>query len=328
MAVGVGVSQPPVVLTKTADALSQKYFAPILADNIFKPSPTWWRITRMGKKLQGGSALVWPVVYAEETVGGAYWGTQVLDTAATDSIQPAQLDWKFYNQPITIPYTDVLLNRGPGAVIDLIRAKEETAMGSLLQKLSRAIWGTAPQNTTLDLDSLVAAIHTTTNTYAGIDRSVAANAFWKPGGTNAAPRTVSGALSLVAMQQAYGDVTYGNEEPDTIITTQTIFNAYWALLVGNIRYTRDEETTRAGFKRHLMFNNAIVLHDQFAPAQTATYLNSKYVYPVFHQDDYFVVDPFIRPSNQRILSSFIWVTMNIKVVSPRMNTALLAVTNT
>ena len=136
MPTGVGVSQPPIVLTNTANAISQKYFAPILADQIFRPSPTWWRMTRLGKKLQGGSSIVWPVVFQEETPGGAYWGTQILDTSAVDSIQPAELQWKFYDQPITIPYTDVLLNRGATAVVDLVKAKEETAMASLLQKLA------------------------------------------------------------------------------------------------------------------------------------------------------------------------------------------------
>jgi hypothetical protein len=325
MPTGVGVSQPPVVLTNTANALSQKYFAPILADAIFKPSPFWWRLTRLGKKLSGGSAIVWPVVSAEETPGGAYWGTQILDTTAVDSIQPAELQWKFYDQPITIPYTDVLLNRGPGAVVDLVKAKEETAMGSLLQKLSRAVWATTPQNTALDIDDILSAIATNTNTYAGINRSTAT--FWKPGGTNAGTRTASGNLTLSDMQLTYGDVTFGNEEPDTIIATQLGFNAYWNLLVGNIRYNRDEDTTRAGFKRHLMFNNAIVLHDQFASSQKMLFLNTKYVYPCFHEDDYFVVDPFIRPSNQRVLSSFIWVTLNLKVINPRMCQALVSITN-
>src|SRR3990167_8293287 len=202
MASGVSVSQPPVVLTNTANAISQKYFAPILADQIFKPSTTWWRLTRLGKKLSGGSAIVWPVVYQEETAGGAYWGTQVLDTSAVDSIQPAEIQWKFYDQPITIPYTDVLLNRGPGAVVDLVKAKEETAMASLLQKLSRALWDTSPQNTALDFDSLVDIIHSATNTYAGINRTT--ETWWKPGGTNAANRTASGNLSLADMQTAYG----------------------------------------------------------------------------------------------------------------------------
>ena len=321
MAVGVSASQPPLALLKTADAISQKYFAPILADAIFKPSPAWWRITRLGRKLQGGSAIVWPVVYQEETPGGAYWGTQILDTSATDSIQPAELQWKFYNQPITIPYTDYLLNRGPGAVVDLVRAKEETAMGSLLQKLSRALWGTSPQNTTIDLDGADDALSSSTNTYAGIDRSASGNAFWI-GGNGAGPKVLSANLSLAAMQTEYGGVTFGNEEPDTIITTQAGFNAFWNLLVGNIRYIRDEETTRVGFKRHLMFNNAVVLHDQFITAGLMHFWNTKYIYPCFHIDDYFVVDPFIRPSNQRILSSFIWVTLNIKFINPRMSQEL------
>ena len=321
MAVGVSASQPPLALLKTADAISQKYFAPILADAIFKPSPAWWRITRLGRKLQGGSAIVWPVVYQEETPGGAYWGTQILDTSATDSIQPAELQWKFYNQPITIPYTDYLLNRGPGAVVDLVRAKEETAMGSLLQKLSRALWGTSPQNTTIDLDGADDALSSSTNTYAGIDRSASGNAFWIPGNGDG-PTALGANLSLSAMQTEYGRVTFGNEEPDTVITTQAGFNAFWNLLVGNIRYIRDEETTRVGFKRHLMFNNAVVLHDQFITAGLMHFWNTKYIYPCFHIDDYFVVDPFIRPSNQRILSSFIWVTLNIKFINPRMSQEL------
>jgi len=326
MANGVGNSQPPAVLLKTADALTQKYFAPMVADSIFKPSPLWWRMTRLGKKLQGGGAVVWPVAYAEETQGGAYWGAQMLDTSVSDSVQPAEIQWKFYNQPITIPYTDVLLNQGPGKVVDLVKVKEEMAMASLLQKLSRALWGTSPQNTSLDVDPISTALGATNSTYAGITRNTTTANFWNCNG-NAGPTTLSANLSLAAMMTAYGSVSFGNEEPDTIITTQNGFNAYWNLLVGNIRYIKDDETTRAGFKRHLMFNNAVVLHDQFATAGEMLFLNSKYVHPIFHSDDYFVVDPFMRPTNQRILSSFIWVTLNVKWVTPRMHARVTSISN-
>jgi hypothetical protein len=172
--------------------------------------------------MEGGGAIVWPVAYAEETQGGAYWGAQLLDNSATDSIQPAQIEWRFYAQPITIPYTDVLLNQGPGKVVDLVKAKEEMAMASLLQKLSRAVWGTTPQNTTLDLDPVSTALGSTTSTYAGIART--SNTWWNCGNT-AGPTTASANLSLSLMQTEYGRVTYGNEEPDTIVTTQAGFNA-------------------------------------------------------------------------------------------------------
>lgn len=324
MAVGMGHSQPPVALLKTADALTMKYFARQIVDSIFKPSPLWWRMTRWGRKLDGGGALVWPVAFAEETPGGAYWGSQLLDTTASDSIQPAELQWKFYNQPIVIPYTDILLNSGPGAVVDLVAAKEEMAMASLLQKLSRSLWGTAPQNTTLDVDPISTALGTTSSTYAGIGRT--ANAWWNCNG-GAGPTTVGANMSMAMLQTLYGQVTFGNEEPDTGITTQAGFNALWNLMIGNIRYDRDEETTRAGFKRHLVFNNAVMLHDQYATAGELLLLNSKYVYPIFHSNDYFVIDPFMRPSNQRVLSSFIWVTLNVKFAAPRMHARAISITN-
>lgn len=311
---GVGLSTPPLSLLKTADAFTQKYFVPVLSDAVFKPSPSYWRITRKGRKVHGG-AIVVPVVFKEEDSGGAYWGAQVLDTTVTDSVQPAQWEWKQYYQSIVVPYTDVILNSGPTGVLDLLKVKEEIAMGSLLQKLSRALYDTAPQNTAIDMDSLPDAIGSTTNVYAGIDRNVAGNEFWRPATVDATAENVS----LAAMQRVYGATTYGNEEVDTILMRQQGFNAFHQLLVANIRYPDpDQESINAGFRRNLVYNNAVVLHDQFVPAGDAFFLNTKYIDMCFHESDYFVVDPFLKPSNQRILVSGIYVTLNLKVWNPRM----------
>jgi hypothetical protein len=320
MANGASLSQPPFALIQTADAFTQKYFMPVLADAVFLPSPSWWRVTRKGRKIYGG-ALVMPVLTAEETTGGAYWGAQLLDTTISDSVRPAQWEWKFYYQTIAIPYTDIILNSGPTGVVDLVKAKEEIAMGSLLQKLSRALYDTAPQNTANDIDSLVDALGSVSNTYAGISRT--GNAWWQP-----VLVTTAEAINMAVLQSLYGQVTFGNEEPDTALTTQAGFNSYWNLLIGNIRYPDpDQETIRAGFKRHLMFNNAVVLQDRFVPAGQWYFLNTKYIDTCFHQDDYFTVDPFLKPSNQRILVSAIYVTLNLKVWNPRMQALHTNLTN-
>lgn len=325
MANGSSLSQPPFALIKSADAFTQKYFHPYMVDAVFKPSPSWWRLTRKGRKVHGG-AIVVPVVDSEETTGGAYWGAQVLDTSLSDSVRPAQWEWKAYYQAIVIPYTDLVLNSGPTAVIDLYKAKCEIAMGSLLQKLARGLYKVAPQNTANDLDSLVDAVTSTTNTYAGIDRSVAGNEFWRPNVI-----TTSEVISLASMQGAYGQATLGNEEPDTILTTQAGFNEYWELLVGNIRYPDpDQETIRAGFRRHLVFNNAVVLHDRFisdSPTPAMYFLNTKYVDVHFHENEYFTIDPFVKPYNQRVLVSGIYVMLNLKVTNPRMQAAHTGWTN-
>lgn len=318
---GAGLTQPPVSLLNTANAFTQKYFVPALIDGFAQPSPSWWRLTRKGRKIYGG-AIVYPVVTAEEMTGGAYWGAQVLDTNVVDSVKPAEWEWKFYYQTITIPYTDVILNSGKTGVIDLIKAKEQIAMMSMLQKLSRALYGTSPQNTSNDLDSLVAAVATQNNTYAGIARDTSTNNFWNP-----QLSTSFGVISLQNLQTAYGTATFGNEEPDTILMTQSLFNKFWGLNVANIRYPDpDQETIRAGFRRHMVFNNAVVLHDYFVPSGDIFMLNTKYIDSCFHEDDYFVVDPFVKPSNQRVLVSGIYVTMNLKVFNPRMQLGITGAT--
>jgi hypothetical protein len=318
--IGAQLSQPPVALINTANAFTNKYFQPVLADSVFKPSPTWWRVTRMGMELKGGGAIVWPVVTSEETTGGAYYGAQLLDTSAQDSAQPAELQWKFYYQSIVIPYTDVLLNSGPGEVIPLVRAKEEIAMGSLLQKLSRALYAVSPNNTSDDLDSLLSGL-SGSGTYAGIT----IGGQWECNG-GSGPASGS-ALSLANMQSDYGSCTYGNEEPDTIITTQAGWNAFWALMQPNQRFVNDEETTRAGFKNHLMFNNAVVLHDQFVPSGDMIFLTTKYASPVFNPADFFTVEPFIRPSNQRVIVSQIFVMMNMRLLTLRQHGIRTSITN-
>ena len=318
---GAGLSTPPVSLLNTMNAVSQKYFSPVLADSVFKPSPTYWRLTRMGKKMDGGAAIVWPVATTEETSGGAYYGTQILDTTVQDSIQPAELQWKYYYQTIAIPVTDLLLNAGRTQVISLLRTKQEMAMGSLLQKLSRAIYNVSPNNTSLALDSLPGAM-AASGTYAGI---TIASGTWRSNG-GAGPTTVSAALSMTNMQTLYGTAVYGNEEPDTCVTTQAIWNQFWVLCQALQRYQKDEETTRAGFKNHLMFNNAVVLHDQFVPSGEMYFLTSKYAAPVFMERDYFVVEPFVRPTNQRVIASQVFVALNLRLLTLRQHARAISIT--
>lgn len=321
MAQGLGLSQPPVSLVNTLNGFNQKYVAPDLVDSVGKPSPTFWRATRQGRKVDGGSSIVWTVISSEEAQGGAYWGSQILDTSISDSAQPAELNWRFYYESIVIPTTDLDMNAGPEAVLSLVKAKEEIAMMSLLQKLARSVYGTAPQNTSIDTDSLPSAL-ASSGSYAGITLS---SSFWLCNGL-AGPTSSTSNLALSTIQTAYGQATFGNEEPDTVIMTQAAFNAYINLLTPNQRYF-DEETTRAGFKNHLMYNSAVMLHDQFTPAGEIEILTSKYFNPVFLKTNNFRVRPFVMPSVQEIVVSRITVGWNLKFDSLRQHARITGIAN-
>lgn len=321
---GTDLSSPPVSLLNTMNFATQKYIAPDLVDAVGRPSPTFWRATRQGRKVAGGGKILWGVISSEEAQGGAYWGSQILDTSISDSSQPAELDWRFYYQSIVIPTTDLDMNAGPEAVLNMVKVKEETAMMSLLQKLARSMYGTAPQNTSIDTDGITEALATVngTNAYAGITLNTT---FWSSNGL-AGPTSNTSNLALSIIQTAYGQATFGNEEPDTVITTQAGFNAFINLLTNNQRYF-DEETTRAGFKNHLMYNSAVVLHDQFTPTGEFEILTSKYFNPVFLQTNNFRVRPFVMPSVQEIVVSRITVSWNLKFDSLRQHARITGIAN-
>lgn len=314
---GTGISSPPAQLTNTVQAIVTKFVAPVLGDQVLLPSPTMWALVRRGKKMAGG-ALVYPEFFSEETTGGAYYGAQLLNTALQDVVQPAEQQWRFYYEAVVIPYTDIVLGRGGYAGVDIVRQKFQTAAGSFMQKLSRALWGTSPQNTALDIDNIDQWIGQTTNTIAGINRSSAGNTFWQP------QANVSGGsanLSTANADTAYWATVFGYDEPDLMVMDNTRYANFKQAFVGNIRYEsniQDKEALQAGFRYHFLFNNAIVLADRNAPANVAYIINTKYMFPTFHEADYFTIDPWVKPSNQRVLVSNIYLTWQLADLSPRM----------
>lgn len=322
---GTGIASPPAQLVNTVDAIVTKFVAPVLGDQVLLPSPTLWALVRRGKKMAGG-ALVYPEFFSEETTGGAYYGAQLLNTALQDVVQPAEQQWRFYYEAVVLPYTDIILGRGGYAGVDIVRQKFQTAAGSFMQKLSRALWGSAPQSTSLDIDNIDQWIGQTTNTVAGINRATAGNTFWAPQ-ANVSGGTAN--LSASVADSAYWSTVFGYDEPDLMVMDNTRYANFKQAFQNNIRYVdniQDKEALQAGFRYHFLFNNCIVLADRNAPANVAYIMNTKYMFPTFHESDYFTIDPWVKPSNQRVLVSNIYLTWQLADLSPRMGVKITNIT--
>ena len=97
------------------------------------------------------------------------------------------------------------------------------------------------------------------------------------------------------------------------------FKANYTQLIRFMDLEQDDKALQAGFRYHFVVNNAVIMADRFTPAQDAYILNSKYIFPVFNANDYFKVDPWMQPSNQRVVVSKIYLTWQIACISPRMN---------
>ena len=139
----------------------------------------------------------------------------------------------------------------------------------------------------------------TTNTIAGINRS--SNSWWAP------PANQSGgsaALSIANADLAYWATVYGYDEPDLMVMDNTRYANFKQAFQTTTRFIdnmQDKEALQQGFRYHFLFNNCVVLADRNCLANVAYIMNSKYLFPVFHEADYFTIDPWVKPSNQRVL---------------------------
>jgi len=127
-------------------------------------------------------------------------------------------------------------------------------------------------------------------TVGGINRATAGNEFWQSYEENTA-----GALTLADMATAYNSVSVGNDHPDMVLTTQTLFEKYESLLQPQLRYT-DAKTADAGFQ-NLLFKSAPVTYDVHCTAGVMYFLNSKYLTLVGHSGKWFEQTDFVRPEN-------------------------------
>jgi hypothetical protein len=319
--IGTGVSSPSALLVNTLDAISQKKIAPFLSDIVNKPSPTHWALQRSGKHVTGAE-LIFPLLTQEEPTGGAFWGDQLLNTSVIDSIQPANQVWRAYYQSAAIPTLDVILGSGGASAIDVVKAKMQVCAASLLPKLARANWGTAPQNSSIDIDNIPNWIATQSNTIAGINRATVTA--WNP---NAAVSNGSGSLTVPNAEKTYQQLVYGYDEPDTLImnnydygnfkTQFTSVSSSTGTLIRSIDNMSDKEAVQTSIRYHFRFNNCVVLADQFVTAGTAYMWNSKYMWMNYHNRGYYIIRPWLMSSNQEVVSTRVVVVEQLTNVNPR-----------
>ena len=326
MATGSGLVSPPMVEISTMNALTTKYLQPIMGDAVFQASPVFGEFMREGRRMESAS-IPFAVASTSDDSGGAYWGAQLLASNVTDNVSPAEQQWKFYRQPIVVPETDLLLNlaSNPASVQNLLRNKMMIAAGSFLKLLSKALWGDTGQNSTLRIDDLNAWLNTTNNVIAGIDRTVAANAFWVP---NTA-FNMNNNTTIPGLHQAFWQYAgiMGYDYPQVMFLPPNNYATLEPMFTQNIRYVSNETDRKAvqtALRQHFMFKSMVVIQDPFIAAgngaslaNTGWIVNYNYIYPLFFSLLYFNFRPWQSPSFQFILVSYIRLGWNIICVSPK-----------
>ena len=262
-----------------------------LTDNIFTARPLTYFLMDKGRirMVDGGTKIVEPLIYGANGTVASYSGYDTLSLTAQEGISAAEYEWKQYAASIAISGIEEAKNNGEQAIINLLEAKIMQAEESMKEGFNQMFYADGTGNSGKDWNGLGNIVEAS-GTVGGINRATAGNEFWRSYEENSA-----GALDLADMSTAYNSVSVGNDHPDMVLTTQTLFEKYESLLQPQLRYT-DAKTADAGFQ-NLLFKAAPVAYDVHCTAGVVYFLNSKYLTLVGHTGKWFAQTDFVRPEN-------------------------------
>ena len=262
-----------------------------LTDNVFTARPLTYTLMDKGRirMLNGGTKIVEPLIYGESTTVKSYSDYDSISITPQTGISAAEYDWKQYAASISISGIEEAKNNGEQEIINLLEAKIMQAEESMREGFNRMFFADGTGNGGKDWNGLGNLVEAS-GTVGGIDRAGTGNSFWQSYEENTAT-----ALTLAQMATAYNTVSVGNDHPDVILTSQTLFEKYEALLQPQLRYT-DTKTADAGFQ-NLLFKAAPIMYDVHCNANTMFFLNTKYITLVGHSSKWFQQTEFIRPED-------------------------------
>jgi hypothetical protein len=262
-----------------------------LTDNIFTARPLTYFLQDKGRirMLNGGTKIVEPLIYGQNSTVGSYSGYDSIALTAQAGITAAEYDWKQYAASIAISGIEEAKNNGEQEIINLLEAKIMQAEESMREGFNTMFFADGTGNSGKDWNGLGNIVEAS-GTVGGINRATSGNEYWRSYEENTAT-----ALTLAQMSTAYNSVSVGNDHPDMVLTSQTLFEKYEALLQPQLRYT-DTKTADAGFQ-NLLFKAAPVVYDEHCTAGVVYFLNSKYLTLVGHSGKWFEQTAFVRPED-------------------------------
>ena len=260
-----------------------------LTDNVFTARPLTYKLMEGGRirMLNGGTKIVEPLIYGQNSTVGSYSGYETLSLTPQEGISAAEYEWKQYAASIAISGIEEAKNNGEQEIINLLEAKIMQAEESMRESFNQMFFADGSGNSSKDWNGLGNLVESG-NTVGGINSTN--YTWWQSKEDN----TVA-ALTLAQMSSLYNSVSVGNDHPDLLLTTQTLFEKYEALLQPQLRYT-DAKTADAGFQ-NLLFKAAPVVFDASCTAGVMYFINSKYLTLVGHSGKWFQQTEFVRPEN-------------------------------
>ena len=293
---------------------------PDLVDGFFASNPLAARLLQRDHvKEDGGDKIRQPLIY-DKLPGGSYRGMDTFDVSKKNVITELVFDWKQYYVNVTLDGLTLLKNAGAKKVFDVVNAQMDIAKLSASEYVGVDMFLDGTGNGGKALTGLRAAVDNgdTVATYGGITRS---STVGDPG--NACRGNVNvtgGAFSLAFMNTEFNTAVIGNEKPDLILTTQTIWNKWWERAQPAQRFQAGDSRSnmaKIGFSG-IEMNGADVVVDSHVPSGFVYFLNTKWMKFIVHSSRLWTPTGWKYPTNQDAAIQQLLLACELVCQAPRL----------
>lgn len=314
----------PFISTTEMNALTHRNLRRTIIDQRYK-SQTVLAILRAANRIvieDGGAIIAQPILVDFDDAGGSYAGADVWNIDSNEVISAYELRWKNEEQPVTITGDDRLANSGREQSVNLLKARQDTALMRMMDRVSGQIFGDGSGNDTKDIDGLAAAVNDAAGfqQYLNIDRL--ANPWWA---AQTFKPAVATALSAGNMGQVFSATRTDTEVPSVLVTTKATYNLFEALVTPGERLV-DDFVGNLGFD-NIAFKGKPLVEDSHCPAGTLYMLNLDHVRLVVHKDRNFTFRDFTEPVDQDAQVGHWLLRTNLEVRKPSANGLMTNIQN-
>ena len=265
-------------------------------------------------KQDGGERIIQPLLYQTNNQGKWYVRDDVLNTTMPALNTAAEYEWRHYDIPVVVPFTDTIKNAGDPRVLSLVAIGIEGTEMSMADDMGTGLFSSGSNSKQLDGLRLAVA---TTSTVGGISQST--YSWWQ-----AQVDSTTTLLSIPAIRNIISECTIDKKRPSILVGDRDMFERICDLMQPAQRFT-DEKTANAGFENVLVAGIPMVI-DSHCPSTNLYALGEEWLKMFFSPGDDFKLLPFQMPINQRVMVARLGWSGNMAYNNLRMLGVLSGIT--
>jgi hypothetical protein len=293
------------------NAQTQRLILPAVWDNVFLSNALFARLYARTKTYEATDGIIrFPTMLTKNTNAISYTYGGDLPTTIQETTTAGELSVAAYNCAISLPGLDVIQNKGRGQVINMLKNEVYNADHSLRDLMGTDLFGQNVSGT--GLVGMQVAVDSGANfpTYAGISRAA------YPTFAAAYVNAGAAALSYGTAQSIYINSSVDNQFPTLVIVPYVGLIKLATLLQPQQRFGA-EDIWKFG-PSNIAFGNAPVIADPHQSSTLMTFINENFVHLYTNMFRNFIMEDFVKPSNQDAYISHIKWLGQVIFESPRL----------